>query len=331
MKILKKNETTTEVAKHRKEQIDEGIILAKKIDNLRDTLSKLEKQHSDFIGGMKEQLERETGGLQSRIKSQKDELVLLEEKRIKLSSPIDLTEEWTSVRRLKQELVDREIDLINRESKVEELLKRETDIVESSKKSAEYLNESRSIYETTDLLRRKMEDRKLKSDKIIDEKIKELTTKEENLEAREQVLKDVREYIQDEKKKILEKGSQLIAREANIESERVVLTERENKIKDKENHTDRLNTEAQKNYDKSDDIRVGMIKDKEAFDLDISTRYDDLTGREIQISAQEKNIALQREGIEAEKSRIEEEKLHISSQQQTLRVAWENIKKLNNK
>lgn len=69
MKILKKSEILSVKNKQTKDQIDEGVAIAKRIDELRATLAKIEKQHSDYIAGMKEQLEKEIAGL---IKQKRD-------------------------------------------------------------------------------------------------------------------------------------------------------------------------------------------------------------------------------------------------------------------
>ncbi len=63
----------------RKQQIDEGIALAKKIDAMREELLSLQKQRNNFIEGTKVALELETNQLYEKKISLQKEVNLLEE------------------------------------------------------------------------------------------------------------------------------------------------------------------------------------------------------------------------------------------------------------
>lgn len=102
MRLLDKKTVNTVMAGERKSQIDEGVILAQKIDALRQTLSSLQQQHQEFINGMSEGLRQQTEVLQFEIDSKRMELCDLEEKRVKLLEP--LTNAWNDYKEREREL-----------------------------------------------------------------------------------------------------------------------------------------------------------------------------------------------------------------------------------
>ena len=67
MKLLPKSQVHAQVNEQRRQQIDEGMILAKKVDALRQTLAELEEQQRKFSEGTKRELERETQELHEEI------------------------------------------------------------------------------------------------------------------------------------------------------------------------------------------------------------------------------------------------------------------------
>lgn len=330
MKILKKNEAASEVTKQRKEQIEEGAIIAGKVDKLRLTLADLEAQEARFISGMKDRLEKETGSLQELIKSKKSDLALLEEKRTKLLAPVDLTNEWATVKKLKQDLFDRETSIILREARVQEILKKEAEISAKDEKATVFLEEARKIYDSTDVTRRQMEDRKQKSEAIIEKALLDISETEKNLIRREHIVKADQEQVAKDKKNILDRGSQLIAREALVDSGMESLGKRENEIKDREVLSKRLNFEATKNFERSEETKESIDKLKEEAESEIEIKHKDLAKREQKLGYAERDLAIQKEDMQEERTRIENEKLHIASQQETLRDAWARIKNLEN-
>lgn len=96
MKLLKKSIIQSDLAFQRKQQIDEGILIAQKVDALRQTLASLESQHKRFVEGTKRELEKEIQSLVLDIQNFKVEILSLKEKREKLLEP--LTVEWKLVR-----------------------------------------------------------------------------------------------------------------------------------------------------------------------------------------------------------------------------------------
>lgn len=96
MRLLKKSTLNIELASQKKQQIDSGIAIAKKVDALRQTLGSLQQQQTLFIAGMEDELKRQTDGLLMEIASRKLEIIQLTEKRKQLLEP--LTIEWEKVR-----------------------------------------------------------------------------------------------------------------------------------------------------------------------------------------------------------------------------------------
>lgn len=89
MKLLKKQTVQLEVQRERKNQIDEGISLAQKIDALRITKSELESQHQKFIDGMQKELKDQIDPLLDTIAGLHKDIEILENKQTELLLPLD--------------------------------------------------------------------------------------------------------------------------------------------------------------------------------------------------------------------------------------------------
>lgn len=87
MKLLSRKTVSNEVAEQRRQAIEEGILIARRVDTLRQTLSSLEKQQTDFLNGMEGNLKKKTETLLNEIALRKLEIVQLDEKRRKLLEP----------------------------------------------------------------------------------------------------------------------------------------------------------------------------------------------------------------------------------------------------
>lgn len=105
MNLRPKSKVNIELANERKAQIDEGVRIAKKVDDLRRTLSDLELQHSTFVSGMEKELKNKTLPLIEKIESLKNEIRSLEEKRKELLKPItkELSELGVEKEKIKEE------------------------------------------------------------------------------------------------------------------------------------------------------------------------------------------------------------------------------------
>lgn len=79
MKLLRKSAVDAQAALQRKNQIDEGIALAGKIDALRKTLGDVELQHRNFLAGMEADLKDKLSYLTESIAIKKLELAVMQE------------------------------------------------------------------------------------------------------------------------------------------------------------------------------------------------------------------------------------------------------------
>lgn len=77
MKILKKQIINTQIAEHRRQQIEEGLSLAKKIDALRNELLELQKKRTDFIEGTKSELQQQLKSLYQEKEKLEEEIKCL--------------------------------------------------------------------------------------------------------------------------------------------------------------------------------------------------------------------------------------------------------------
>ncbi len=123
MKLQPKKQVNDSFNAQRRNQIDEGVRIAKKIDVLRETLVTLEEQHKNFIARSKEELILATKKLTEEKSTIEREIQRLEAKRATLLKPLD--EEWAKLndekadfnkKKEKQEVKEREIT--EREEKV---------------------------------------------------------------------------------------------------------------------------------------------------------------------------------------------------------------------
>jgi len=135
MKLLPKKTIDVQVAAQRKAQIDEGVVIAKKIDALRQTYGSLETQHKAFLDGMKKSLDDSNRKLIESIAHKKLEIEELEEKRSRLLEP--LTYAWEEVKLEKKRISEVTNSLDDRELR---LAAKEENIRDRDKKSKDSLN-----------------------------------------------------------------------------------------------------------------------------------------------------------------------------------------------
>lgn len=104
MKLLPKRQITLVVAQERKQHIDEGVAIARKVDALRESLATLEKQHKDFLEQISLESQTKRDEAQAKLDQLQREIGDLTESRQKLLEPLD--KEWervTAVRELNEQ------------------------------------------------------------------------------------------------------------------------------------------------------------------------------------------------------------------------------------
>lgn len=127
---------------------------------------------------------------------------------------------------------------------------------------------------------------------------------------------------------LVERESKVIENETTIQVKENLFAKREETIKENENLTNRFLTEANNKYllaEKHENESNERAKQTQSI---LNEKDNELRAKETNLSVKERDLHLKEEQIEKEKQLIESEKLHIVSQQQTLRIAWENIRKL---
>ena len=135
MKLLKKSTIQKDIAEQKRQQIDEGLTIARKVDALRLTLANLEGQHAKFIDGMKAELERQTGQLSKDVDNKRQEVAYLEAERLELIKP--LTAEWEEVAKKSAEIEQIKSDLLVVSA---ETLKKEKVLENKTRLESEALN-----------------------------------------------------------------------------------------------------------------------------------------------------------------------------------------------
>ncbi len=220
MKLLDKKTINKDQQDLRRSQIEEGTLLARKIDVLRETLSSLEKQHADFLVSSQKQTQEVMTQLESNLEPLRQEIRALESKRVALMKPLD--EEWekldvakekheenvrsfvareTSLQELEDSLYQRERGLSMSESRLKdgeiELEQRQSDLEDkriSVEKLAVTTTEAHRIFiEERDETNHKLEAKTEEYNgwaRSLDQRKKALDVREDNLNKREKLLAD---------------------------------------------------------------------------------------------------------------------------------------------
>lgn len=106
MKLLSKDEIQAKKNEIAKNEIDQGIYLARKIDTLRETSQKEEVLLTEMRKEMNEVFKKEIEIHNEQVSNLKKEVVVLEEQKIELSKPLD---------EIKKHLDEREVKIREKE------------------------------------------------------------------------------------------------------------------------------------------------------------------------------------------------------------------------
>lgn len=226
MRLLDKKTVNTVLAGERKGQIDEGVILAKKIDALRQTLSSLQLQHQEFINGMSEELRKQTEVLQFEIDSKRMELCDLEEKRVKLLEP--LTNAWNDYKERERELSIVEEEYRQRrayqttyqqelDDRVAKILPEEERIADLSKRVQKQADKTvKASLDVQNLLTTASEEARQIKDKLVIKK-KDLEKREIAVAVKERDIEIELGKIEKDKKEIIKTKKQLADQRETLE------------------------------------------------------------------------------------------------------------------
>lgn len=219
MKLLEKKQINENIQIQRKNQIDSGIFLAKKIDALREELSSLEKQRTDFISGSRKVIEDELSNLQSIKKHIENEIKESEKKLAKLREPLD--KEWANLEQQKNNIINIKIQT---EQYFQEIIKEKNNIkilqneLDELHKTAEdheyktyiYLESARQDKKQAKNLLTEIQSRIERQEKEIYQKEIEIDRKEKDIKQREEKLKKEK-IVFNKEKKLLEIKKQRIS------------------------------------------------------------------------------------------------------------------------
>lgn len=201
MRLLKKSEVDQAKTAQQKRDIEEGVKIARRIDNLREVAAQEEASLAKFRRETIAKINTEISTLQDTKEKLSGEILQLEDQRKKLMIPLD--DEWDKVHKAKQDLSQRERDLIDKESyllhREEEVSKISTKLSNLSIKTSlkderatELLNEANNRVkeiETTLSNAKLIEEKALNLKKEFDKEIRErdsnIASKERSLEMRE--------------------------------------------------------------------------------------------------------------------------------------------------
>ena len=226
MKLLPKSIINSELASQKKKQIDEGLLIAKKVDALRQTLASLETQHTNFISSMKSELKAQTQPLIDEIASKKLEIKNLSAKREELLVP--LTKEWNEVNskrkeidKISDELAKERANLKQKQQVLDERIKKEK---ETSFKINTIKNEiTKKLKETeenkvkTELAYQVSELSKERVFRELEEKKQAILERDAKVAVRERETQLLKESLENENKFIREEKIRLADQRATLE------------------------------------------------------------------------------------------------------------------
>lgn len=205
MILPKRKDVQIEIQAQRKSQIDEGVILAGKIDTLRRTLGDLESQHKVLLESLTNEAKSKSLALSKEIESKQDEVKILEENRKKLLEPLDqawkevrvkeedLSEKTDKIRVFRQNLTEDKKELGNKLKKARDILK---DISEKSSQANDFFNKAYDLKLKTEATNNSILNEKEKQSKEFEAKNSNL----EKVEARNEFDRQANENL----KKILD-------------------------------------------------------------------------------------------------------------------------------
>ncbi len=228
MKLLSRKTVINEAADQRRQAIDEGLQIARKVDKLRETLASLEKQHTDFLKGMEGELKSKAELLLNEIALRKLEIVQLDERRKALLEPLDKA--WEQVKAQQGINIETRDILAKGLIKLADKEKKSQENYEESKKTKQRINvqerELLQVYEKAEQNKKDTEKIKedalakmVRVDKYIEEKTQEYSTKEAELKAKERELEISAQKLVDDRQELLLKETLLKDREATLERE----------------------------------------------------------------------------------------------------------------
>lgn len=199
-RLLPKSELAIEKANEKRNEIDQGLVLAKKVDSLRETAaseeSKLTKFRSETLKVIKDDIDKliiEKQALESNIES-------LNAQRIELMKP--LNDAWDKVNAKEHELTEYALSLQNKFDKLS-----------SEKKDFELKSEE------LDMEEQRITERERETIRLLAQADEDRDKSAELVRQNSKILEDSKNFIEQANKNMLEKEAQIAIREREIELE----------------------------------------------------------------------------------------------------------------
>jgi len=226
MKLLSKKQVTQDVARQRKEKIDEGVAIAKKIDVLRDTLGKEEQGLKKFRTETVSQVTQEIHSKILERDSLLKEIEELHKRRLEELTPLD--EDWNRLHIEDIKLDKRRTVLDNREiliseseqrnaERANELLIEKDRISEERRLSSIMLNESTDLRIESQTLLSQARDKAYELTQNAELRMKDVKIREGNLTAQETSLALRKKQLEDKEQDLIEKETWLKDREEELD------------------------------------------------------------------------------------------------------------------
>lgn len=218
MRLQPKIEVHNLVASQRKAQIDEGVRIAQKVDALRETLASLEAQHSKFIEGMEGELNRRTEHLISKVANLERDIADLEENRRILQIPLD--DGWKELNQKMAEISQMKVTLEQKEAK---LAQKELTQDQRDKKSKELMVQVKSRDRASITAHDEAEQAKIDAESIKAEALEKKAFQEKIFESKSHELDERENSLVSYTFTLSKREEQIELREQEIKDEKVRL------------------------------------------------------------------------------------------------------------
>lgn len=183
MKLLAKQQLQDDLSLQKKMEIDQGVVIARKVDVLRETYATLEKQYNDFMVHSKEERNRILGELDYDINEKNKLLKGLDEQRKLLLKPLD--DEWA---KLKEEQKEHTLNIEGLSLKQNELSKKEEGIKKEEERLGKEGGTIKDIQLSTAHDRDRAVEARRKGEQVLEEANRFLVKTKEDLSESERVL-----------------------------------------------------------------------------------------------------------------------------------------------
>jgi len=220
-KLLDKKVVNTEVATQRKQQIDLGLSMSKKVDAVRESLLEEEANLEAFRKNTIARVQAEIDGYIRQRDSIKGEVAALEEWRALSLKPI--TAEWEEVHKAKDALIkdkadfqQKSLSLLEREKQLEPI---EKQTLKDKENALQLRTLATTFYSEADAALKSAEKHSIKTRREADQVLTDAETKERKVLAKE--------------KSVLKREATSLERSAELDERETDLANRELTLKDR--------------------------------------------------------------------------------------------------